>query len=69
LLLVSLEAGEAASLVGEWLGIHMFFSCFDPKTVVQMIEVAGFEIVETAAETQLEQGTGIPYLWVPARKR
>jgi ubiquinone/menaquinone biosynthesis C-methylase UbiE len=67
LLLVSLEAGETEGIVGEWLGVPMFFSCFDPETMVQMIRVAGFEILETAVETQIEQGTEIPYLWVLAR--
>jgi ubiquinone/menaquinone biosynthesis C-methylase UbiE len=69
LLLLSLEAGEAEGMLGEWLGVPMFFSCFDPETMVQMIQVAGFEIVETAVETQIEQGTEIPYLWVLARRR
>ena len=62
LLLVSLEAGEAEGVVGEWLGVPMFFSCFDPEIMVQMTRVAGFEIGETAVETQIEQGTEIPYL-------
>jgi ubiquinone/menaquinone biosynthesis C-methylase UbiE len=68
LLLVSLEAGEAEGIVGEWLGVPMFFSCFDPETMVQMIQFAGFEIVETAVENLIEQGTETPYLWVLARK-
>jgi hypothetical protein len=67
-MLVSLEAGEAEGIVGEWLGLPMFFSCFDPETMVKRIRVAGFEIVDTAVETQMEQGTEIPYLWVLARK-
>jgi ubiquinone/menaquinone biosynthesis C-methylase UbiE len=68
LLLLSLEAGDADDLVGEWLGVPMFFSCFDPETVAQMIRSSGFEILETAIETQVERGTEIPYLWVLARK-
>jgi ubiquinone/menaquinone biosynthesis C-methylase UbiE len=68
LLLLSLEAGEAEGMVGEWQGVPMFFSCFDPEIMVQMTRVAGFEIVETAVETQIEQDTDIPYLWVLARK-
>jgi cyclopropane fatty-acyl-phospholipid synthase-like methyltransferase len=68
LLLLSLEAGEAEGLVGEWLGVPMFFSCYDPETMVQMVVDAGFEILESAVETQVERGTEIPYLWVLARK-
>lgn len=67
-LLLSLEAGEAEDLVGEWLGVPMFFSCYDPDTTVQMVVDAGFEVLESAIETQVEQGTEIPFLWVLARK-
>jgi ubiquinone/menaquinone biosynthesis C-methylase UbiE len=68
LLLLSQEAGEAEGLVCEWLGVPMFFSCYDPETVVQMVVEAGFEILESAVETQVEQATEIPFLWVLARK-
>ncbi len=68
LLLLSLEAGDADDLVGEWLGVPMFFSCFDAETEARLIEASGFEILETAVETQVEQGTEIPYLWVLARR-
>jgi len=62
------EAGEAEGMVGRWLGVPMYFSCFGPETVKQLVCRAGFEIVETAVETQVEQGTEIPYQWVLARK-
>jgi len=67
--LLSHEAGEAEGMVGRWLGVPMYFSCFDPETVKQLVCGAGFEIVETAVETQVEQGIEIPYQWVLARKR
>jgi ubiquinone/menaquinone biosynthesis C-methylase UbiE len=67
--LLSHEAGEAEGMVGRWLGVPMYFSCFDPETVKQLVCGAGFEIVETAIETQAEQGIEIPYQWVLARKR
>jgi ubiquinone/menaquinone biosynthesis C-methylase UbiE len=67
-LLLSQEAGEAEGMVGQWLGVPMYFSCFDPKTVKQLVGRTGFKIVATAVETQVEQGTEIPYLWVLARK-
>jgi cyclopropane fatty-acyl-phospholipid synthase-like methyltransferase len=69
LLLICTEASEAQEGVGEWLGVPMFFSCYDPEMIKTMIQEAGFEILETAVETQVEQGTEIPYLWVLGRKR
>jgi ubiquinone/menaquinone biosynthesis C-methylase UbiE len=72
-LLICTEASEAQEGaqegVGEWLGVPMYFSFCDPETVKAMIQEAGFEIVETAIETQVEQGVEIPYLWVLGRKR
>jgi ubiquinone/menaquinone biosynthesis C-methylase UbiE len=68
-LLLSMEAAEEEGIVSKWLDVPMFFSCFDPETMRHLIEEAGFEIVETAIETQVEQGNEIPYLWVLARKR
>jgi ubiquinone/menaquinone biosynthesis C-methylase UbiE len=68
LLLISMEAGEAEGVVSEWLGVPMFFSCFGPETMKGMVQAAGFEILESAVETQVEQGVEIPYLWVLGRK-
>jgi ubiquinone/menaquinone biosynthesis C-methylase UbiE len=69
LLLVSLEAGDYDDVVGEWLGAPMFISCFDPETTKRLVEEAGFELLETAVEAQVEAGREIPYLWLLARKR
>jgi hypothetical protein len=60
ILLIGMEAGEAEGVVSEWLDVPMFFSCFDPETMMRVIEEAGFEIVEAATENQLEQGTETP---------
>ncbi len=67
--LICTEANEVEKVVGEWLGVPMFFSSFAPETVKSMIAEVGFEILETAIETQVEEGTEIPYLWVLARKQ
>jgi cyclopropane fatty-acyl-phospholipid synthase-like methyltransferase len=67
-LLISIEAGEFDDVTGEWLGVPMFISCFDPETMVQMVIDAGFELLETAVETQVEGGNPIPFLWVLAVK-
>ena len=66
--LISTEAGEIEEIVSEWLGVPMYFSCFDPETLKQMVRDTGFEIVETAVETQTEGEDEIPYLWLLAQK-
>jgi ubiquinone/menaquinone biosynthesis C-methylase UbiE len=68
-LLMSIEAGEFDDVMGQWLGVPMFISCFDPESMKQMVNEAGFELFETAIETQVEQGNDVPYLWLLARKR
>jgi len=69
LLLISIEAGDFDDVMGEWLGVPMFISCFDPETMRRMVNEAGFELFETAIETQVEQGNDVPYLWLLARRR
>jgi ubiquinone/menaquinone biosynthesis C-methylase UbiE len=69
LLLISMEAGDYKGFFGEWLGVPMYMSCFDPETMKQLINEAGFELLETAIETQVEQSHDIPYLWLFACKR
>jgi ubiquinone/menaquinone biosynthesis C-methylase UbiE len=69
LLLTSLEAGDYEAVTGEWLGVPMFLSCFDPETMKRLVVEAGFELLDTAIETQLEQNSEVPYLWLLARKR
>jgi cyclopropane fatty-acyl-phospholipid synthase-like methyltransferase len=67
-LLLSLETEDVEGHLGEWLGVPMFFSSFGPEMVLRLIEDARFEILEIAVETQVEQSTEIPYLWVLAMK-
>jgi len=67
-LLISIEAGDFDDVMGEWLGVPMFISCFDPETMKQLVTESGFEILETAIETQVEQSNDVPYLWLLARK-
>jgi cyclopropane fatty-acyl-phospholipid synthase-like methyltransferase len=69
LLLMSMEAGNYEGFFGEWLGVPMFMSCFDPETMKRLINEAGFELLETAIETQVEQDHAVPYHWLLARKR
>lgn len=55
LLLISIEAGDFDDVMGEWLGVPMFISCFDPETMTRMVNEAGFELLETAIETQIDK--------------
>ena len=68
-LLISTEAGEVEGVISQWLGVPMYFSGFAPEMVKGLVNEAGFEIVDTEIESQLEQGQEIPYLWLLARKR
>ena len=69
LLLTSMEAGDFDDVIGEWLGVPMFISCFAPEKTIQLVSEVGFELLETAIETQLERSIEIPYLWLLAHKR
>ena len=68
LLLFSYEAGDMNDVNGEWLGVPMFFSSFEPKTLKGLVRKAGFEVLETDIETQLERNREVPYLWILAQK-
>jgi ubiquinone/menaquinone biosynthesis C-methylase UbiE len=68
LLLISMEAGDYDDVMGEWLGVPMFISCYDPDTMKQMVTEAGFDLLETAIDNQLEGGNEIPFPWVLGRK-
>ena len=69
LLLFSHEAGDMKDVTGEWLGVPMFISVFDPETMRRVVQDAGFELVETRIESQLERNREVPYLWVLAKGR
>ncbi len=68
-LLISIEAGDYDDVTGEWLGVPMILSCFDPETMKKMVNEVGFDLLETDIETQVEKGKEIPYLWLLSRKR
>jgi hypothetical protein len=44
-------------------------SCFDPETMKRLVNEAGFELLDSAIEAQVEQGHDVPYLWLLACKR
>jgi len=67
-LLISMEAGDYDDVLGQWLGVPMFISCFNPKLTKQLVIHEGFEVLETAIETQMEAKSEVPYHWILARK-
>jgi SAM-dependent methyltransferase len=67
-LLISVEAGDEPAATGEWLGAPMYFSHFDEETTIGLVRTAGFTVVETSVEEQLERDHLVPYLWLIARR-
>jgi len=68
MLLISMEAGDDEGFFGEWLGVPMYMSCFDPATMDQLVQGSGFELLESSIENQVEQNHEIPFHWIFARK-
>ena len=60
----SLEGGYEE----DWLGAPMYWSGYDPRTTIRMVEEAGLEIVSAQEETEEEFGEATTFLWVVARK-
>jgi ubiquinone/menaquinone biosynthesis C-methylase UbiE len=68
-LLLTAEIEEEPGIVERWLGVPMYFSCFDAETTRRMVREIGFDILRDDVETQLEGEREIPYLWILAEKR
>lgn len=66
-LLIAPEAADVPR-TADGLEVPMSFSSFPPEKVVAQVEEAGFQIMESATEDQIEVGTEIPYLWLLVRK-
>ncbi len=66
--LLGTEAVDTPGVVGSWLGVPMFFSSYDAKTLQGLFREAGFVIQQQATEPQIEQGHEIQYLWDLAQK-
>jgi hypothetical protein len=54
-------------VVGDWLATPMYFSQHDPEMTVQLLRAAGFDVVSTNSETQLEGERPVEYVWFLAR--
>ncbi len=66
--LLSIEAGDFDDEVGEWLNVPMFISCYHPEMMKQTLIEAGFELLESAIETQMEKDNEVPFLWLLGQK-
>ena len=69
LLLFSYEKGSRNDETVEWLGSPMFFSLFGPETITGLVKDAGFKIIKSEVESQLEQNHEVNYLWILACKQ
>ncbi|MFN2164629.1 MAG: class I SAM-dependent methyltransferase, partial [Anaerolineae bacterium] len=69
LLVMTAGAGDSADMIEEdWLGAPMFFSHFDGQTTERLVSRAGFEIIESRDERELEYGVPVWFRWIVARK-
>jgi len=66
--LFSVETGDEPGLVGQWLGVPMFFSSYAPEETRRLVAGAGFDIVRESIDEQVEGETTVSYLWILARK-
>jgi cyclopropane fatty-acyl-phospholipid synthase-like methyltransferase len=67
-LLLTFDTADHPGVVGDWLGVPMFFSQFEPETSEQLVRDAGFEVASAEQETQLEGERDVTFLWVLAQK-
>jgi hypothetical protein len=47
----------------------MYFSQYGPDTTAPLLRAAGFELVSTDTETQVEGGREVKYVWFLAQRR
>jgi cyclopropane fatty-acyl-phospholipid synthase-like methyltransferase len=69
LLIASFGVGDTKEWIGEWLGATMFFSSYNQRETLSLIEQNGFKIEEETVETALENGTEVSFLWIIARNK
>lgn len=51
-----------------WLGVRVFINTMPTEDLVQLLREAGFSVVSTELESQLEGGRPIDYAWIVAEK-
>ena len=69
LLIASFGAVDTKGWTGEWLGATTFFSSYAPRKTTALVRQNGFEIMEESIETEMEDGSEIPFLWITAKSR
>lgn len=67
-LLFSIEPADEPAHVGDWLGKPMFFSHFDEVTTLGLVRDAGFDVLDSHLETQIEGENEVEFLWVLAQR-
>lgn len=72
LLLFSAEDADVPGTTADWLGVPMFFSSFPSERVGALVRQAGFVLIRSEVENQLEHGWSavaeVPYTWILALK-
>lgn len=69
MLVATMGAGDLPdSVEQDWLGTPMFFSHFDGSRNEALVKKAGFNIISTADENELEHGRPVCFHWIVARK-
>ena len=66
--LAALGAGDSDDWIGEWLGVQMFFSTWDPETNRRLIAEAGLTLVRDEVIALHEPEGDAAFQWVLARK-
>jgi cyclopropane fatty-acyl-phospholipid synthase-like methyltransferase len=67
-LLATFGARENPGWRGEWLGVEMFFSGYEPDVTLRLVREAGLEVVRDDLETIDEPEGPATFLWVLARR-
>lgn len=67
-LIATMAAGEGGEgRESDWLGAPMYWSNWDARTSLRLVEEAGFAIVRSTTEQTMEDDRPIPFLWLVGR--
>ncbi len=61
-------SNDPGSIEPDWLGAAMYWSSYDAQTNREMIQRAGFALVEAEILLDDEDGAPVPFLWILAQK-
>jgi len=68
--LATLSVGGTEDWVGDFVGVTMFFSCYDADTSRTLLRETGLELLADEVVEQHEPGEGVArFLWVLAQRR